>query len=76
MSRRTLTMLAVGDLYLHGQPPAEPLFAKVAPVLRSADVAVGHGKCMFTSRGVNTFPDMGLARVAREWKNQVAIRAT
>jgi hypothetical protein len=63
MSTRTLTMLAVGDLYLHGQPPAEPLFAKVAPALRSADVAVGHGKCMFTSRGVNTFPDMGLARV-------------
>ena len=43
MSTETLTMLAVGDLYLHGQPPAEPLFAKVAPVLRSADVAVGHG---------------------------------
>jgi hypothetical protein len=63
MSTKTLTMLAVGDLYLHGEPPAEPSFAKVAPVLRSADVAIGHGKCMFTSRGINTFPDMGLARV-------------
>ena len=46
MSTRTLTMLAVGDLYLHGEPPSEPLFANVAPVLRSADVAVGHGKCL------------------------------
>jgi hypothetical protein len=63
MSKKTLTMLAVGDIYLHGQPPAEPLFAKVAPVMRSADISVGHIKCMFTSRGINTFPDMGLARV-------------
>jgi hypothetical protein len=60
---KTLTMLAVGDVYLHGTPPAEPLFAKVAPVLRSADVAIGHGQSMFTSRGINTFADMGLARV-------------
>jgi poly-gamma-glutamate synthesis protein (capsule biosynthesis protein) len=63
MSKKNLTMLAVGDIYLHGQPPAEPLFAQAAPVLRSADIAVGHIKCMFTSRGINTFPDMGLARV-------------
>jgi len=63
MSTKTLTMLAVGDIYLHSPPPAEPLFNKVAPVLRSADVTVGHVKCMFTSRGINTFPDMGLARV-------------
>jgi hypothetical protein len=63
MGTETLTMLAVGDIYLHPQPPAEPLFAKVTPVLRSADITVGHLKCMFTSRGINTFPDMGLARV-------------
>jgi hypothetical protein len=63
MSSKTLSMLAVGDIYLHGQPPAEPLFAQVAPVLRAADIALGHIKCMFTSRGINTFPDMGLARV-------------
>ena len=68
MSTKPLTMLAVGDLYLHSTPPAEPLFAKVAPVLRSADVTVGHGKCMFTSRGVNTFADMGLARVGERFE--------
>jgi hypothetical protein len=68
MSTKILTMLAVGDIYLKGTPPAEPLFAKVAPVLRSADVAVGHGKCMFTSRGINTFADMGLARVGERFE--------
>jgi poly-gamma-glutamate synthesis protein (capsule biosynthesis protein) len=68
MSTKTLTMLAVGDIYLHGTPPAEPLFAKVASVLKSADVAVGHGKCMFTSRGINTFADMGLARVGERFE--------
>ncbi|MFC1920985.1 hypothetical protein ACFLYQ_04595 [Chloroflexota bacterium] len=57
MSSKFQTMLAVGDVYLYGVPPAELLFAKTAPVLRSADIALGHGKCMFTSRGVNTFAE-------------------
>jgi hypothetical protein len=68
MSTKNLTMLAVGDVYLHATPPAEPLFAKVAPVLRSADVALGHGKCMFSLRGINTFADMGLARVGERFE--------
>jgi hypothetical protein len=68
MSKKTLALMAVGDVYLHGTPPAEPLFAKVAPVLRSADVALGHGKLIFTSRGTNTFADMGLARVSEGFK--------
>ncbi len=63
MSSKTQTMLAVGDVYLYGAPPAEPLFEKTKPVLESADIALGQVKCMFTSRGVNTFADMGLAQV-------------
>ena len=68
MSTKSQTMLAVGDIYLHGTPPAEPLFAKTAPVLRSVDIALGHGKCMFTSRGINTFADMGLAQVGERFE--------
>ncbi|HEY94129.1 MAG TPA: CapA family protein [Dehalococcoidia bacterium] len=68
MSAKTQIVLAVGDIYLHGTPPAEPLFIKTAPVLESADIALGHGKCMFTSRGVNTFADMGLAQVGERFE--------
>jgi hypothetical protein len=68
MSTKTQTMLAVGDVYLHGTMPDEPLFGKTAPALRAADIALGHGKCMFTSRGVNTFADMGLAQVGERFE--------
>lgn len=68
MSTKTQTLLAVGDVYLHGTLPDEPLFGKTAPALRAADIALGHGKCMFTSRGVNTFADMGLAQVGERFE--------
>ena len=68
MSSKNHTMLAVGDVYLYGAAPAEPLFAKTAPDLRSADITLGYGKCMFTSRGYNTFADMRLAQVGERFE--------
>lgn len=56
MSKKTLTMLAVGDLIMETSQPDEP-FALVAPVLQSSDVVVGQGEVPFTSRGVKTFVD-------------------
>jgi len=57
MTSRSMTMLAVGDLILD-KPNAEFFFALAAPVLKTADVVVGHGETLFTSRGVNTFVEM------------------
>jgi hypothetical protein len=57
MSDRTLTMLAVGDVIPQTSQPPDPLFALVAPVLRSANVVVGQGEVPFTSRGVETFAE-------------------
>ncbi|MBN2240539.1 MAG: CapA family protein [Dehalococcoidales bacterium] len=68
MSSKQQTLLAVGDVYLYGAPPAEPLFEKTKPVLEPADITLGHVKCMFTSRGVNTFADMGLAQVGERFE--------
>lgn len=47
-----LTMLAVGDLCLGMPDNAESYFEFVAPVLRSADIAVGQGEVTFTARGI------------------------
>ena len=49
-------MLAVGDVVLE-KPEGEFYLSLVAPVLRSGDVVVGLGEVMFTSRGVDTFPE-------------------
>jgi hypothetical protein len=49
MSGKTMTMLAVGDLVLNSR--FEEQFALVAPVLRSADVAVTQLETVFTNRG-------------------------
>ena len=68
MSPKTQTLLGVGDVYLYAAPPAEPLFEKTKPVLEPADISLGHIKCMFTSRGVNTFADMGLAQVGERFE--------
>jgi poly-gamma-glutamate capsule biosynthesis protein CapA/YwtB (metallophosphatase superfamily) len=54
MGAKTLTMLAVGDLILNTSEP-EPLFALVAPVLKSADVIVGQVEVVFTRRGIPTW---------------------
>jgi poly-gamma-glutamate capsule biosynthesis protein CapA/YwtB (metallophosphatase superfamily) len=66
MNSKTLTMLAVGDVILHGEPPAEPFFDLVAPVLRSADVVVGQLEIPLTSRPVITYVDLyfGSTRLA------------
>ena len=68
MSLKTQALLGVGDVYLYAASPAEPLFEKTKPVLESAAIALGHIKCMFTSRGVNTFADMGLAQVGERFE--------
>ncbi|MBN1847104.1 MAG: CapA family protein [Deltaproteobacteria bacterium] len=57
MTSRTLTVLAVGDLILD-RPDAESFFEFTAPTLRSADVVVGQGEVVFTSRGVNTYTEI------------------
>ena len=49
MSGKSLTLLAVGDLII-SQWPAEPLFSFVTPILKSADVVVGHGETVFTQQ--------------------------
>jgi len=53
MSGKTLTMLAVGDMFIRTEE-AESQFALVAPVLRSADVVVGQGENPCTLRPVTT----------------------
>jgi poly-gamma-glutamate capsule biosynthesis protein CapA/YwtB (metallophosphatase superfamily) len=56
MKGEPLTMLAVGDIILE-LPNAEFYLALVAPVLQSGEVVVGQGEVMFTSRGIDTFPE-------------------
>jgi hypothetical protein len=53
MTRKALTMLAVGDLSL-GLPNAESFFEGVAPTLRLADVVVGQVEHVFTDRHIET----------------------
>ena len=52
MTKKTLTMMAVGDVILE-QPDAELLLTLAAPVLRTGDVVVGHGEVPL--KGVSTF---------------------
>jgi hypothetical protein len=63
MSGKPLTILATGDLII-SRWPADALFALVAPVLNSADVVIGHGETVFTTRGVATYADMSLLNIA------------
>lgn len=54
-----LIMLAVGDIILDTTPSkAKSLFSLVAPVLQSADIVVGQGENVFTSRSIPTFTEM------------------
>ncbi|MFC1820136.1 CapA family protein [Thermodesulfobacteriota bacterium] len=72
MMGKTSTMLAVGDLILSEQQ-AESFFAFAAPVLRSADVVVGQGEVVFTSRGVDTFVEITLPASACDPSNMSAL---
>lgn len=52
--RKTLTMLAVGDLIL-GSPQPDSAFALAAPMLGTADILVGQGEAPFTARSVEKY---------------------
>lgn len=56
MSNKNVTMLGVGDLMLC-MPDAKSYFEMVTPVLKSADVVVGQGEIVFTSRGVPSYSE-------------------
>ncbi len=71
MNSADLTLLAVGDLILD-MPQAESYFEKVAPVLRAADLAVGHVEVVFTSRGICSSTDVAAPPCAPE--NMKALR--
>ncbi len=58
MTKKPLTLLAVGDIICDTSKPIEPLFKYAAPVLKSGDVVVGQGEIFFTSRGIDTFVDL------------------
>lgn len=57
MGSQKLILLAVGDLILD-MPETESYFALSAPMLKSADVVVGHGEVPYTTKGVNTYTDV------------------
>ena len=54
MSKKSLTMLAVGDVILE-KPNALPYLSLVAPTFKKSDVVLGMGEVMLTDRGVRTF---------------------
>ncbi len=54
MAPGNLTMLAVGDLMVGAQGD-ESLFALAAPVLKTADVLVGQGETLFSTRSVEKY---------------------
>ena len=56
MGETSLTMLAVGDIILE-LPNGEFYFSLVQHTLKSGDVVVGQGEIVFTSRGIDTFPE-------------------
>ena len=56
MSEKTATLLGVGDLMLC-MPDADSYFKMVTPVLKAADVVVGQGEIVFTSRGVKSYSE-------------------
>ena len=57
MTKRSLTMLAVGDLVLEDEN-GERFLSLVSPVLRTGDVVCGQGEIVFTSRGIQTYADI------------------
>ncbi len=57
MTGKPVTMLAVGELVLE-EPHGEFFLSLAAPVLKSADIVVGQGEIVFTSRGVSTYVEM------------------
>jgi poly-gamma-glutamate capsule biosynthesis protein CapA/YwtB (metallophosphatase superfamily) len=57
MAGKPVTMLAVGELVME-EPNGEFFLAPAAPVLKSADIVVGQGEIVFTSRGVSTYVEM------------------
>jgi len=57
LKRKSLTLLAVGDVTLE-RPEGEFFLSKVAPVLKSGDIVVGNAEIVFTSRGITTFVEM------------------
>ena len=56
MSEKIATLLGVGDLMLC-MPDADSYFKMVTPVLKAADVVVGQGEIVFTSRGVKSYSE-------------------
>jgi poly-gamma-glutamate synthesis protein (capsule biosynthesis protein) len=56
MKGNSATILAVGDIILE-LPQGEFYLARVAPVLQTGDIVVGQGEIVFTSRGIDTFPE-------------------
>ena len=58
MAKKSLTMLAVGDLVLEDKG-GERFLAGTAPPLRKGDVVVGQGEIVFTDRGIQTYVEMG-----------------
>ena len=57
MARKSLTILAVGELVL-GEQKGKSFLSLAAPVLRSGDVVIGQGEIVFTSRGASTYVEM------------------
>jgi hypothetical protein len=57
MSTETLTLMAVGDIFM--KMSGEKLFALAKPTLETADVLIGQQEVPFTSRGIN--PHVNLA---------------
>ena len=57
MKKKSLTMLAVGDVTLE-RPQGEFYLSKVAPVLGAGDIVVGNAEIVFTDRGIPTFVEM------------------
>ena len=58
MAGKSLTMLAVGDLVLE-DAGGERFLSLAAPALRKGNVVVGQGEIVFTSRGIQTYVEMG-----------------
>jgi poly-gamma-glutamate capsule biosynthesis protein CapA/YwtB (metallophosphatase superfamily) len=54
MNKKSMTLLAVGDVILE-KPGGTEFLSLVAPVLKKGDVVVGQGEVLFTDRGVKTF---------------------
>lgn len=59
MNKKTLTLLAVGDI-IPSMPNPENAFALVAPTLKSADILIGQGEVPFTTRPAVTAAWSGL----------------